>query len=142
MADQRARTINEGLDVLFKDTGSGRALAVSQSGSTTVAEITEPISALLSTSDLVPNGTNQSLTVTNAAVATIGALPPGTIAFRVAVKTASVNMRTDGTDPTTSVGEQLDAGFKEVWPADWQSHAEFIAVSADANIFIIPLARA
>lgn len=142
MGDQRARTINEGLDVLFKDTGAGRALAVSQVGDTTVDEITAPVSALLSVSDLVPNGANQSLTITNAAVVTIGALPAGTVAFRVAVKTASVNMRTDGTDPTTSVGEQLDAGFKEVWPAAWQASAEFIAVSGNANVFIIPLRRA
>lgn len=108
----------------------------------TVDGITDPIVAGLSVSDLVPNGTNQSIPVTNAAVVTIGALPANTVAFRIAVKNASVNMRTDGTDPTTAVGEQLDAGFKEVWPAAWQANAEFIAVSADANIFIIPLARA
>lgn len=141
MANQRARSINEGRDVLFEDIGDGsRALAVAQKGQ--LAGIANPISALLSVSDLVPNGTNQSLTVTNGAVVTIGALPAGTIAFRIAVKTASVNLRTDGTDPTTSVGEQLDDGFKEVWPAAWQASAEFIAVSGNANVFIIPLKRA
>lgn len=89
--------------------------------------------------DLIPNGTCQSLAVTSATAVSLSAFPAGTVAFRIAVKTASVNMRADGIDPTTTVGEQLDAGFKETWPVEWQPLAEFIALSTTANVFAIPL---
>jgi hypothetical protein len=88
---------------------------------------------------LIPNGTCQSLTVTSGAVVKFSEFPPGTQAVRVSVKGASVNIRTDATNPTTTVGEQLDAGVTEVWPIEWIPLTGFIATSSNATVFGIPL---
>lgn len=134
MADQIARTIMEGLRILFKDVGDGsRALAVSIFGSVSDANG--------GAAGLIPNGTEEVLAVSNAVdgVSLVGGFPPGTTHICiVADTTGGVNARWSAA-PTATRGYSIAPYENHVWRIEMALAAKFIRQTVDTNIVAIPM---
>jgi hypothetical protein len=74
-------------------------------------------------------------------VATANTFPLKSVLFvLVEVQADKVRVRFDGTSPTSSVGHELAAGYREVWSvARWNSARFIRSGAADATVFASPL---
>ena len=88
----------------------------------------------------VTGGVYKAQTVSGTAVALdLSGCPAGTRVVSVTVEGAAVRVRSDGTNPTASVGVPIPVGSSLDWSLSMASAVKIIAQAGTATLHITPL---